>query len=181
MAGAQPEPVHVVTVGESFATFYAREYRPLVALTYVLSGNRALAEDLAQDAMTVAYRGWTRVSTMESPAGYLRRTAANLAASSVRRRLCEARAVLRLSRQPVAVAELDPPDAEFWAAVRGLPRRQAQAVALRYVYDMSVIEVAAAMEISEGAAKAHLHRARQSLADVLRLPVGVTDDPEVTA
>jgi RNA polymerase sigma-70 factor (ECF subfamily) len=169
----------VVAIGESFETFYAREYRRLVALTYVLSGDRALAEDLAQDAMTTVYRSWARISVMDGPAGYLRRTAANLAASTVRRRVREARALLRLSRQPVAVAELNPADDQFWSAVRRLPRRQAQAVALRYVYDMTVVEVAEAMEISEGATKAHLHRARTALARTLQ--VAVIDEPEVTA
>jgi RNA polymerase sigma-70 factor (ECF subfamily) len=176
--GQQP-PALLVSLGESFETFYAREYRRLVALTYVLSGDRALAEDLAQDAMTTVYRSWARVSVMAGPAGYLRRTAANLAASTVRRRVREARAMLRLSRQPVAVAELNALDEQFWSAVRRLPRRQAQAVALRYVYDMTVLEVAEAMEISEGATKAHLHRARTSLARTLQ--VAVSDEPEVTA
>ena len=56
----------VVVIGESFETFYAREYRALVALTYVLSGSRSVAEDLAQDAMASTYRQWSRVSAMDS-------------------------------------------------------------------------------------------------------------------
>lgn len=170
-----PEGVRplAVSVGETFETFYAREYRPLVGLTYVLSGSRAAAEDLAQDAMAATYRRWSRVSAMDSPTGYLRRTAANLAASAVRRRVAEGKALLRLTGQratPAAELPVLPPDDDaFWAEVRRLPRRQAQAVALRYLYDCPVLEVAAVMGISEGAAKSHLHRARTTLTSVLGL------------
>jgi RNA polymerase sigma factor (sigma-70 family) len=162
-----------VTVGETFETFYAREFRPLVGLTYVLSGSRAAAEDLAQDAMTATYRRWSRVSAMESPTGYLRRTAANLAASAVRRRVAEGKALLRVTGQratPTTELPVLPPDDDaFWAEVPRLPRRQAQAVALRYLYDCPVLEVAEVMGISEGAAKSHLHRARTTLTRVLDL------------
>ena len=170
----------VVTIGETFEAFYAREYRPLLALTYVLSGSRSLAEDLAQEAMAAAYRHWSKVSVMESPAGYVRRTAANLAASAVRRRLAEATALFRLQSQRPPV-EADDPDEQFWAAVRRLPTRQAQAVALRYIYDCPVAEVASVMGISEGAAKAHLFRGRQRLIRSLGLPVNPMSDGEVAS
>jgi RNA polymerase sigma factor (sigma-70 family) len=170
----ESDPVRplAVSLGETFETFYAREYRPLVGLTYVLSGSRTTAEDLAQEAMTVTYRRWSRVSATDSPTGYLRRTAANLAASAVRRRVAEGRALLRLGRRATATTEvpfLPPDDDAFWAEVRRLPRRQAQAVALRYLYDCPVLEVAEVMGISEGAAKSHLHRARTTLTSVLGL------------
>ena len=48
--------------------------------------------------------------------------------------------------------------------MRGLPQRQAQAAALRYVYDMPVAEIAATLGITEGTIKQHLSRARQALA-----------------
>ena len=175
-----PGPV-IVVIGESFETFYAREYRPLVALTYVLSGSRTVAEDLAQEAMASTYRQWSRVSAMDSPTGYLRRTAANLAASAIRRRMAEAKALLRLSSQRNLLPEMDLPDEQFWAAVRRLPTRQAQAIALRYVYDCPVAEVARVMRISEGAAKAHLFRGRQSLSHALGLTAEPTTAGEVAS
>jgi RNA polymerase sigma-70 factor (ECF subfamily) len=175
------QPRLVVAIGETFETFYAREYRPLVALAYVLSGSPTLAEDIAQDAMAVVYRSWSRVSVMDSPTGYLRRTVANLAASAVRRRVAEAKAVLRLGSQRTALPDLPESDEQFWAAVRRLPTRQAQAVALRYIYDCPVAEVAETMNISEGAAKAHLFRGRQSLVRTLGLPVVPATDGEVAS
>ena len=55
--------------------------------------------------------------------------------------------------------------ADLWRAVRSLPRRQQEAVVLRYVADLPLTEVAAAMGCAEGTAKAHLARARDGLQD----------------
>lgn len=161
-------PQHVLAA-EHFDAFYRREYRPIVALTYVLCGSRTVAEDLAQDALTAAFRDWDRISSMQNPAGYVRRTAANLAVSTVRRRFAEAAAILRQAGRRQLEPELAEPDEEFWAAVRKLPRRQAQVVALRYVYGSPVREVAELLGMSEGAVKAHLFRARTSLCRLLDL------------
>lgn len=171
----------VVTIGETFDTFYAREFRALVALTYVLSGSPTLAEDLAQEAMATAYRQWSRVSAMESPTGFVRRIASHMAASAVRRRVAEAKAMLRLTSQRPVLPQFDEPDEQFWAAVRRLPTRQAQAVALRYIYDCPVSEVAEVMGISQGAAKSHLFRGRQTLIQVLGLPAHRASDGEVAS
>ncbi|MDP9222509.1 MAG: hypothetical protein M3P18_01370 [Actinomycetota bacterium] len=52
---------------------------------------------------------------------------------------------------------------ELWEVVRGLPRRQREAVVLHYAVDLPVAEVAAAMGCREGTAKAHLAQAREAL------------------
>lgn len=75
--------------------------------------------------------------------------------------------MIRLGGRRDLTPVLEPDDEDFWAAVRGLPRRQAQVVALHYIYDLSVADVAATLEISEGTAKTHLSRARTSLTLVL--------------
>ena len=159
----------LVSIGEAFEAFYRREYRGLVGLAYALVGSRATAEDIAQEALTAAYRSWARVSRMDNPAAFVRRTASNMAASHFRRRLVETRSMLRLAGYRQPSMELDEVDEEFWASVRRLPRRQAQAVALRYLYDCPVREVAEVMGISEGAAKRHLHLGRAALASQLHL------------
>ena len=63
-----------------------------------------------------------------------------------------------------AVAELPEADAQVWRAVRALPRRQSQVIALRYVADASVAEIAQTLGLAEGTVKAQLHRGRQALA-----------------
>lgn len=56
---------------------------------------------------------------------------------------------------------------ELWAAVAGLPDRQREAIALRYVSGLTEAEVAAAMGVREGSASATLSKARRRLAEVL--------------
>ena len=149
---------------EAFDGFYAREYTSLVAMAHALTGSRAHAEDIAQEAMLAAYRRWDEVSVLDLPAGWVRRVCANIATSLVRRRIVEARAKLRLRGRETEVCELDEDDGTFWAEVRRLPRRQAQCVALRYVYGCSVAEVAEILNCADGTVKAHLAAGRARLA-----------------
>jgi RNA polymerase sigma-70 factor (ECF subfamily) len=153
------------TVSEDFVSFYDREIRNVVGLTYVLSGSRAGAEDLAQDAFLTAYRHWDRVSVYDNPGAWVRRIAANRSISIGRRRLAEARALIRLGSERVALSELSDDSEELWSAVRRLPRRQAQVVALRYWDRRSTPEIAEILDLSESTVKSHLQRARQTLAD----------------
>jgi len=152
----------VVRLPERFEHFYEREYTGLVRLALVLSGSRYAAEDIAQDALLAAWRDWERI---DQPVAWTRRVVANLAASSVRRRLIEARALARVAarRQP-PVAELPAEAAGFWAAVRALPKRQAQVAALYYLEDLPVAEIAATLGAAEGTVRASLHKARAALA-----------------
>ncbi|HEX5017768.1 MAG TPA: SigE family RNA polymerase sigma factor [Actinomycetes bacterium] len=149
---------------ESFEGFYAREYRLLVAFAHALTGSRAHAEDVAQEAMLAAYRRWDEVGRLDAPHAWVRRVCANLAVSFVRRRLVEARGLLRLRRRRTEVAALDNDDATFWAEVRRLPKRQAQCIVLSYVYGCSVAEIAQVLECADGTVKTHLARGRSTLA-----------------
>jgi RNA polymerase sigma-70 factor (ECF subfamily) len=151
----------------SFGTFFQTEYPGLVTLALTLTGSRATAEEIASDAMVVAYRQWGRVASMDHPAAFVRRICANLSRSTIRRRIAEAKAVLRLGNGSPSGGSDEPFDAEFWAEVRRLPKRQAQAVALHYGCDLSVAEVAQVLGIAEGSIKSHLSRARKTLAQRL--------------
>jgi RNA polymerase sigma-70 factor (ECF subfamily) len=156
--------VTVLPSVESFEVFYRRELPGLVMLARALSGS-ANADDIAQDAMFAAYERWDAVSTYDSPSAWVRKVCANRAVSALRRRSAEARALLRLQSRPQpAVPPLSESSQTFWDEVRRLPRRQAQSVALFYVYDLSVAEVAATLGCSEGSIKVHLSRGRAALA-----------------
>jgi RNA polymerase sigma-70 factor (ECF subfamily) len=67
------------------------------------------------------------------------------------------------------IAELQEPDLEFWAAVRALPTRQRQMLALYYLGDCPVGEIALTLGCAEGTVRATLHKGRQGLAKRLRL------------
>lgn len=135
--GAQPSDgcAFYVNVPETFEVFYRRELPALVALASALSGS-ATAEDLAQDAMLAAYRHWGAVCQLDVPAAWVRRVCANRAVSILRRRAAESRA----------------------------PRWQTQVIALHYIYDLSVKDIAATLNCAEGTVQVHLFRARAALA-----------------
>jgi RNA polymerase sigma-70 factor (ECF subfamily) len=155
---------------EAFESFYSREYRKVVALAYALSGSRIGAEDLAQEAFIAAHQRWDHVGEYENPGAWVRRVVANMAISSFRRKKAERKAVERLAYQTrFILPELEPEDAHFWSLVRELPRRQTQAIALFYLEDRSVLEIAAILGCSEATAKVHLFRGRQALAARLGL------------
>ncbi len=159
-----------VSRAADFDAFYAAELPRLTALARGLCG-AAIAEDVAQEAMLATYRRWAHVSGLERPDLWVRRTCANLAVSQFRRRGVELRALTRLSsRREVPAMSED--SEEFWGAVRRLPRRQAQAAALRFVYEMPIADIAAALDCTPGTVKQHLSRARHALAASLGL------DPE---
>jgi len=163
-AGTIPEPRSSGEPSpEAFRAFFEREYRGLVALASSLIGDRSMAEDIAQDALMVAYRRWDHVAALESPLGWVRRVVANKSVSLIRRRLAELRALTRIGSLADRRADGPESDADFWMLVRSLPRRQAQVVALHYVSDMSVVEIAAILGCKEGSVKASLFKARQHL------------------
>lgn len=164
------EPPHAVVRlarAEPFEAFYRRELPRLTSYARALCGDAA-ADDVAQEAMLAAYRRWADVSTYDKPEAWVRRVCGNFATSVLRRRAVEGRALLRLSARRT-LPPLEDDDERFWAAIRALPRRQAQAAALRYVYDLSVADIAATLGCSEGSAKVHLSRGRTTLTARLSL------------
>ena len=155
-----------------FETFYERELRSVIGLAYALTGSRVLAEDLAQDAFVAAHKNWDRVSRYDRPEAWVRRVVANMSVSSFRRKMREAAALARIGR-PEPVIQRVPADVDhFWHEVRALPARQAQAVALHYLEDRSVAEIAEILECAENTVKVHLHKGRQRLAVRLGLEGG---------
>ena len=150
---------------ETFDDFYAREFGAVVGLAYALSGSRSGAEDLAQEAFLAAHRNWERIGGYADPGAWVRRVVANLSVSAFRRRLAEAKAIARfVGGSAMVLPDLPEEGAEFWRTVRALPRRQRQVIALHYVGDLSVVEIADVLCIAEGTVKSHLHDARAALA-----------------
>jgi RNA polymerase sigma-70 factor (ECF subfamily) len=160
---------------ETFEAFYRRELPALVAFARSLSGSAA-ADDIAQEAMLAAYRRWDHVSRLDLPAAWVRRTCANRCVSVLRRRAVEARGLLRLRSERPRWQPGAEDDEAFWAYVRALPRRQAQVVALHYVYDLGVADIAHTLGCAEGTVKAHLSRGRAALATRLGTEAGPTGE-----
>ena len=147
-----------------FDALYRDEYAALVRLAWTLTGRWAVAEDLVQEAFLRAHQRWDTVGTYQRPGAWVRRVVLNLATSRGRRVAAEARALLRLSgRRADDDRDLTGADPDLWRAVRRLPRRQAQVLALYYVEDLPVTGIAEVLDIAEGTVRATLHQARSAL------------------
>lgn len=135
----------------------------MVALAASLCGRRELGAELAQEALLRAHRDWTTVSTLERPGTWVRRVTVNLAIDAHRRQVSEQAALAR-SGPAESVADGYGVDDRFWVMVRSLPERQGAVVALRFVDDLSLEEIAVVLEVSVGTVKSTLFAARNSLA-----------------
>lgn len=100
------------------------QYRPLVGALGLYTGDAALAEELAQEALARALLHWDRVGKARSPGAYVHRVAMNLANSHFRRRRAAGRALAR--HGPGEQVHRDPPVAEVlaaWGSCRGASAR----------------------------------------------------------
>ena len=146
---------------DSFAHLYSASYPPLVAQLTLLTGSRATAEDLAQEAFA---RAWSRrrvLAQYDDPAAWVRRVAYNLAVSQFR----SMRRAIRLRARTVAVndgGEPSPDWLDLRASLLKLPKRQRQALVLAAVVGLKNDEIAAEMGVSANTVRSWLHRSRQA-------------------
>jgi RNA polymerase sigma-70 factor (sigma-E family) len=142
------------------ADLYLRHGDDAVRLAYLLTGDRALAEDLVQDAF-VKLAG--RLVHLRDPGAfdaYLRRTVVNLANSHFRRKRLE-RAYLKRERGSVRSEESMPDPGtrdELWDAMGRLTPRQRAAIVLRFYEDLSEQRVAEILSCRPGTVKSLVSR-----------------------
>jgi RNA polymerase sigma-70 factor, ECF subfamily len=175
-ASSVPDGFFVELVA-SFDAFYVHEYPATVRLLTALTGRRDVAEELAQDVFVTAHARWHAVHHFERPDAWVRRVAVNRGTSWVRRRTVETRLLTRLSARPTPLVQLSESADETWRAVRHLPARQAQVIALVYLEDRTVADVAEILDCSPDTIRTHLRRARSTLAARLQ----VSDDTSDTS
>ncbi len=146
---------------------YEHDHDRLVQALTVVAGNRETAADAVQEAFVRLVRDWGRVAAYEDPAAWVRRVALNLIQDHRRAIWSQARLLLRIEQPPGVPEEIRSFDPELWQRVRILPAKQRTAVALRYVGDLTLREVAEAMHVSEGTVDQHLRRALRALRETL--------------
>lgn len=158
--GVAPSPPDRTT--EEIARLYHTERHRLLRLAALFVSDHASAEDLVHEAFAALQRHWPSLQDRSAAAGYLSVSVANGARSLLRRR----RVALRRLRA-AEPDEMDAADAPVLlaeehravvAAVRALPKRQQQVIALRYWSRMSEAEIAAALGISAGTVKSSAAR-----------------------
>lgn len=168
------------TAAPGFDELYRADWAAVVALGWTLTGSRSAAEELAQDAFLDAYRRWDHVGSLDRPGAWVRRAVANRAVSHRRhlRVVADGTARLAGAARTAQDAHADAPpatDPTFWSAVRALPERQAQAIALHYLEDLDVAEIAGLLELRASTVRVHLSRARRTLARTLPAPTPEED------
>ena len=156
----------MVDAEAEFTAFFRAEYAKVVRTVTVVVGDRAVAEEIAQDAFIQLLDHWAKVCRYERPDAWVRRVAIRMASRAGRRdRL---RRVLEIVSAPdEVVREPVEVDSAVYAAVRRLPLGQRTAVVLYYLEDRPVAEVADLMACSASTARVHLHKARRRLAELL--------------
>ncbi|WP_454688677.1 RNA polymerase sigma factor [Achromobacter aloeverae] len=150
----------------------ARKLPRLLALATRMLGDRAEAEDVAQDAFVRVWRQAPRWRAGEAKFDtWLHRVALNLCYDRLRGRREDPMADMPDDADPGPGpdAELARRDREaaLKAALAALPPRQREALILTYYQDLSNVEAAAAMEIGVEALESLLARARRSLRERL--------------
>ena len=154
---------------DAFDAFYRTNYASVVRLAYSLCGSMQIAEELAQEAFVTAHQRWERLDGFDRPDLWVRRVVINRSISYRRREATERRVLEQLhDREPLGTTvDLPVGDAELWAALRDLSPRQAEALALFYVEDQPISEVAKILGLGEETVKTHLKRGRAALAERL--------------
>ncbi|MGH9232386.1 MAG: SigE family RNA polymerase sigma factor [Acidimicrobiales bacterium] len=167
--GAGPPEGLDVQDGDALATLHREHYTSLVRLAALVVGDRGVAEQLAQDAFVKLHLRWGGLRRLDRAPAYLRSTVLNGARSHLRRRKVSDRYDARRTVEPAFAtpessalgrAERD----RVIEALRRLPERQREAVVLRFYLDLPEADIAAAMGVSAGSVKSHLHRGLASLA-----------------
>lgn len=154
-------------MSDEFADFYAAAFPKVQRAALAFCGDDDVAHEATQEAFARAFARWRRVRRAESPEGWVTTTALNLTKRHFRDRSRAAETTPSPSSPDATGERLD-----MLAALRSLPERQRQAIVLHYIVDLPVHSVAEAMDVSDGAVKAHLYKGRAAL----RSPLGATHD-----
>ena len=157
-----------------FAEFYAAAWDDCLRIVTVSVGNRALGEDLAAEAFTKAWASWRKVRGLDEPRGWIIRCALNAHVSWWRRYRREV--ALGSPDDTVATGQDPVLDGSLVAALRRLPVRQRQVVALRLLLDLDTATTAEMLGMSGSTVATHLHRAIAAL----RRDIPALNDQELT-
>jgi RNA polymerase sigma-70 factor, ECF subfamily len=154
----------IATVDSLFRAHYGRLVRALT----VACGDPEVAADAVQEAFVKAHLHWRRIQHYDDPVGWVRRVAINRLRDDHRQQSRKGLALARLAGQPVFEAvEQHGFASDLPTILAQLPRQQRLAMALFYVDELSIAEVASALKVSEGAVKSYLHQGRARLRSVV--------------
>jgi RNA polymerase sigma factor (sigma-70 family) len=144
-----------------FAEFFQASWEPCLRAVVATTGSVQLAEDQVAEAFARAWLSWRKVRRHPAPRAWVVRTALNVGASWWRRRLRELPLLGHDAedvRDAAPNAEDGGLDAALLTALRHLPRRQREVIALRVFLDLDIDTISAQLGIAPGTVRAHLSR-----------------------
>ena len=163
---ALPDVPTAVGADELVAMLHRQHYRDLVRLAGLLLRDVGASEEVVQDAFVQLHLRWRELRDPARGAAWLRSAVLNGARSRLRHlevRSRHRRPAPANAESAEDVALSGDARAGVLRAIDTLPTRQREAVVLRYYLDLSEADMAAAMGISAGSVKTHLHRALAAL------------------
>jgi RNA polymerase sigma-70 factor, ECF subfamily len=150
------------STAEAFETFFDAERVRLLGALIVMTGNRAEAEELLQDAFLKVWERWYRVAAMENPSGYLYRTALNLHRRRLRRASVAMRRAFNILPNTDELAGVEVRDEAVRLLGKLTPRERAAIVITAYL-GYSSEEAARLMGINANTIRVLTGRARATL------------------
>jgi RNA polymerase sigma-70 factor, ECF subfamily len=153
---------------DALSTLYRRYWPIAWQWAYGITGQRARADDLAQDAVLRAFRS-LRTYDVERPFGpWLKRIVLNLASDELRRlRRGEIPDGWMTEWRAAPTPEAGLQSAELLDALRGLAPSRRLVVVLHYWLDLSIDEISALLDVPFGTVASRLSRARADLREAL--------------
>ena len=146
--------------------FFHAEYPGLVRALYLLTADQYEAEELAQDALARVYERWDKVGKMESPGGYVYRTAVNLNRKRLRHLAMRARRLASLGSRTTSSPAVEV-RAEIADALASLSVGQREAFMLVEWLGHPAEEAGRILGIEPASVRSRVHRARAALRDHL--------------
>jgi RNA polymerase sigma-70 factor (ECF subfamily) len=164
----------------SFEELFAATYGRLVGLLFAFLHDRALAEDVVQDAFASALLRWPVLRGYHDPEAWVRTVAFRRAIDHQRRTARQLRALLRLGPPP-ALPPVRAEHVDLVRALRRLPVAQREVLVLHYIAELAVEQVAAELRLPVGTVKSRLARGRAALANELQPDVDAPDEESTNA
>jgi len=159
-------------VNPTFEEYVAARGHALLRFGHVLTGNRQLAEDLVQEALSRAHPRWRKIGRLEHPDAYVRRMVVNGFLSW--RRLRSSQVVLVATVPETVGRDLGEAVADrdaMWRLLATLPRQQRAVLVLRFYEGLADEEIAQLVGCSTATVRVHASKALARLRTTAQLGV----------